>query len=58
LRDGKHGYLNDIPVVYRYVLDELAPYAELAPLRVILLRILPEYLARNPSAAPILESYL
>lgn len=57
-RDGKHGYLNDIPVVYRYALDELAPYAELAPLRAILLKILPEYLARNPSAAPTLESYL
>jgi aminoglycoside/choline kinase family phosphotransferase len=58
IRDGKHAYLNDIPVVYRYALDELAPYAELAPLRQLLLRILPKYIAQNPSAAPSLESYL
>ncbi|MEO6699066.1 MAG: phosphotransferase [Paraperlucidibaca sp.] len=58
IRDGKHGYLNDIPVVYRYTLDELAPYAELAPLRELLLRVLPEYLARNPSAAAVLGAYL
>jgi hypothetical protein len=58
IRDGKHGYLNDIPVVYRYSLDELAPYPELAPLRALLLRVLPAYIVRNPSAAAVLERYL
>ena len=58
IRDGKNAYLQDIPVVYRYLLDELAPYAELAPLRALLLRLLPDYLARQPSAADVLGAYL
>ncbi|MDM3870674.1 phosphotransferase [Porticoccus sp. W117] len=30
LRDGKHGYLNDLPLVIRYTLDVAARYPELA----------------------------
>lgn len=56
IRDGKHGYLNDMPLVYRYLLDELAPYAEFAPLRALLMRLLPTFLARRPSA--LLAAYL
>jgi hypothetical protein len=36
-RDGKPGYLNDIPRVYAYIMDVVARYAELAPLHDLLL---------------------
>lgn len=31
LRDGKPGYLNDLPLVIRYTLEQAQPYPELAP---------------------------
>lgn len=52
LRDGKHGYLEDIPRVFNYLINEVAPYAELAPLAELLREvILPAYLGRKPEAA-------
>lgn len=54
LRDGKHGYLADIPLVYRYLIDEIAPYAELQPLHQQLVSLLPVYLAKYPAAQTLL----
>lgn len=58
LRDGKHGYLADIPLVYRYLIDEIAPYAELQPLHQQLVALLPVYLARYPSAQALLGDWV
>lgn len=56
LRDGKHGYLDDIPRVYRYLLDELAGLPQLQPLHQLLVSLLPAYLARWPQAQAELGS--
>ena len=58
LRDGKHGYLNDIPLVYRYLLDEIAPYEALQPLHQLMVTLLPAYLARHPAAQAELGRFL
>lgn len=58
LRDGKHGYLNDMPLVYRYLLDELAGLPALQPLHQLLVSLLPTYLARWPQAQAELGAYL
>lgn len=43
LRDGKAGYLNDLPLVIRYTLEQLAPYPELDNFRCWFeQRVLPE----------------
>lgn len=56
-RDGKAGYLNDIPRVFNYLLEEIAGYAGLMPLSALLHeRILPAYLAKNPSARPFFSA--
>jgi aminoglycoside/choline kinase family phosphotransferase len=50
-RDGKAGYLDDIPRVFNYLMGEIAGYPALAPLDALLReRILPAYLAKNPAA--------
>ncbi|MBF0286098.1 MAG: phosphotransferase [Magnetococcales bacterium] len=41
LRDGKHGYLNDIPRTMGYVRENLARYPELAELRELLEHYIP-----------------
>lgn len=58
LRDGKHGYLDDIPLVYRYLLDEVAGHEALRPLHQLLLALLPAYLAKHPAAAGLLADAL
>lgn len=58
LRDGKSAYLANIPLVLRYLLDEIAPYAELQPLHALLLSLLPTYLARYPAASAELGRFL
>ena len=58
LRDGKHGYLGDIPLVYRYLLDEIAPYEALQPLHQFMVSLLPTYLARHPAAQALLGDLL
>jgi aminoglycoside/choline kinase family phosphotransferase len=51
LRDGKHGYLDDIPCVFNYLLAELQPYHELRALFDLLRGVvLPTYLARCSAA--------
>jgi len=54
LRDGKHGYLADIPLVFRYLLDEIAAYEELQPLHQFMTSLLPAYLARYPAGQALL----
>ncbi|MFZ5757245.1 MAG: aminoglycoside phosphotransferase family protein [Pseudomonadota bacterium] len=50
-RDGKRGYLDDIPRVFNYLLAEIRAYPELAPLDALLReRILPAWLALAPDA--------
>ncbi len=44
-RDGKHGYLADLPVVYRYLLDELADLPFYQPLHQLLSQWYPHFLA-------------
>ena len=61
-RDGKSGYLNDLPLTLRYVLDACAVFPQLRPLREFLLRnVVPalaeanereaQYIAAGASAA-------
>lgn len=58
LRDGKHGYLEDIPLVFKYLLNEIKAYEPLKPLYNWLCeRIMPAYLAKNPQAAIMLQAY-
>lgn len=59
IRDGKHGYLNDIPVVFNYLLAEIRPYQELHALFALLRNVLlPAYLMKNPTAADVLGHWL
>lgn len=59
LRDGKHGYLDDIPVVYNYLLAEIRPYPELHALFELLRgTVLPAYLAKRPEAAAVLGHWV
>ncbi|MFZ5724567.1 MAG: aminoglycoside phosphotransferase family protein [Pseudomonadota bacterium] len=56
-RDGKAGYLEDIPRVFNYLLGEIRDYPELAPLDSLLrTRILPAYLAKKPEARSFLTA--
>ncbi|MDI1302436.1 MAG: phosphotransferase [bacterium] len=59
IRDGKHGYLDDIPVVFNYLLAEIQPHAELHALFELLRGvILPAYLAKKPEAAETLGHWV
>lgn len=59
LRDGKHGYLNDIPLVFNYLLEEISPYPELAALQALLIdTLLPAYLQKEPAASVVLGHWL
>jgi len=43
LRDGKHNYLNDIPLVEKYLLNVCERYSLLTPIRKILRRAIHEH---------------
>ena len=59
LRDGKHGYLDDIPLVFQYLLDEIRAYPELRAFRDwVARRVLPVYLEKRPDAAARLARFL
>ncbi|MDQ8037604.1 MAG: phosphotransferase [Pedobacter sp.] len=59
IRDGKHGYLNDIPVVFNYLLAEIQPYPELHALFELLRTvILPAYLEKQPAARVVLGHWV
>jgi hypothetical protein len=59
IRDDKHGYLNDIPLVFKYLLNEIKDYPEFKQLNQLLInKILPSYLGKNPQAAVMLEKFV
>ena len=59
IRDDKHGYLNDIPLVFKYLLNEIKDYPEFKQLNQLLInKILPSYLGKNPQAAAMLEKFV
>ncbi|HEX4869181.1 MAG TPA: phosphotransferase [Moraxellaceae bacterium] len=59
LRDGKHGYLEDIPVVYDYLLAELRQQAPLQALFHLLRGpVLEAYLRKKPEAAATLGHWV
>lgn len=59
IRDGKHGYLNDIPLVFKYLLNEIKNYPEFVHLNQLLIsKILPSYLVKNPQAAAMLGEFV
>ncbi len=59
LRDGKHGYLEDIPLVFKYLLNEIKGYTALQPLYQWLCnRIVPVYLAKNSQASEMLKAHI
>lgn len=54
LRDGKTGYMKDIPLVFFYLLQELQPYAELAEFNSFLkTRVLPAFLQQYPDQSQL-----
>lgn len=56
-RDGKSAYLDDIPRVFNYLLEDIAGRAPLAALDALLReRILPAYLAKTPGARAFLTA--
>lgn len=56
LRDGKPGYLQDIPRVFNYLLEEIQPYPAFRAVEELLRKtILPAYLAREPEAGELLS---
>lgn len=59
LRDGKHAYLDDIPVVLNYLLAEIRQQAPLQPLYQLLQgTVLPAYLRKRPDAAATLGHWI
>ncbi len=55
LRDGKTGYMNDLPLVLHYLLNELQDYPEFTEFNQFLQqRVLPEFLQRQPNTKEIL----
>lgn len=59
IRDGKHGYLDDIPLVFHYLLAEIEHEAPLRPLFQLLRdTVLPAYLRKNPGAAATLGQWM
>jgi aminoglycoside/choline kinase family phosphotransferase len=59
LRDGKHGYLDDIPRVFNDLLAEIRPYPEFHALFELLRGVvLPAYLQKNPQAGTTLGHWV
>lgn len=59
IRDGKQAYLDDIPVVFNYLLAEIQPYTELHALFELLRTvILPAYLQKKPEAMEVLGHWV
>jgi aminoglycoside/choline kinase family phosphotransferase len=59
LRDGKTGYMKDIPLVFHYLLQEIRQYPELQAFNGFLQqRILPAFLQNQPQSRAVLEGLL
>ena len=58
-RDGKDGYLNDLPLVLFYLLTETKGYKELSAFHQWLCdRVLPTFLVEMPDSMPLLQEFL
>ncbi len=58
-RDGKDGYLNDLPLVLFYLLSETKGYNELSTFHQWLCdRVLPAFLVEMPDSMPLLKEFL
>jgi aminoglycoside/choline kinase family phosphotransferase len=58
-RDGKDGYLNDLPLVLFYLLTETKCYNELSAFHQWLCdRVLPTFLVEMPDSMPLLKEFL
>ena len=58
-RDGKEGYLNDLPLVLFYLLSETKGYNELSAFHQWLCkRVLPTFLVEMPDSIPLLKEFL
>jgi aminoglycoside/choline kinase family phosphotransferase len=58
-RDGKDGYLNDLPLVLFYLLTETKGYNELSAFHLWLCeRVLPAFLVEMPDSMPLLQEFL
>lgn len=58
-RDGKDGYLNDLPLVLFYLLSETKGYNELYAFHQWLCdRVLPTFLVEMPDSMPLLQEFL
>ncbi len=54
-RDGKRGYLNDLPLVFDYALDAAKRYSELKPLRRLLVELEPAFRAAQAREGAAIE---
>jgi len=58
-RDGKDGYLNDLPLVLFYLLTETKEHTELSTFHQWLCdRVLPAFLVEMPESMPLLQEFL
>jgi N-acetylmuramate 1-kinase len=58
-RDGKDAYLNNLPLVLFYLLDETKQYSQLAAFHQWLCdRVLPTFLVEMPESMPLLKAFL
>jgi aminoglycoside/choline kinase family phosphotransferase len=58
-RDGKDGYLNDLPLVLFYLLSETQDHPQLSAFHQWLCkRVLPTFLVEMPESMPLLEEFL
>lgn len=58
-RDGKDGYLNDLPLVLFYLLSETKGHPQLAAFHQWLCeRVLPTFLVEMPESMPLLQEFL
>lgn len=56
LRDGKTGYMKDLPLVFHYLLQEIKQYPELKAFDAFLQqRVLPAFLQKQPESQAVIE---
>ncbi|RYY78265.1 MAG: phosphotransferase [Moraxellaceae bacterium] len=59
LRDGKTGYMKDLPLVFHYLLQEIKHYPELKAFDAFLQqRVLPVFLQKQPESQAVIEDML
>ena len=59
LRDGKTGYMKDLPLVFHYLLQEIKPYPELQAFEAFVQqRVLPAFLQQQPESRAVVEGLL